>query len=308
VRAVNHHNLGQVLLAKGLSALLDVLSVEVGTVSSTSEDDEAVLVSGSLCDGSKTLLGDTHEVVLGSSRANSINGDTQAAVGTVLEAHGERQTGGKLSVQLRLGGTGANGTERDEVGKELGRDGVEHFAGNGHALAGQVAEELARDAQTLVDLVALIEVGIVDQTLPADSGTGLLEVGAHDDAEVLVELVGELLQAAAVLYGSVGVVERAGTNHDKKTVILLVDNCLGFATALLDGVESDLGSGDLRGQEFGGDQRIVTQDAGVVVLRLAQLLLSIDVGTGHVVWNVLLCKMDGGGEMDDCMETNIEKR
>jgi hypothetical protein len=273
VRAVNHHNLGQVLLAKGLSALLDVLSVEVGTVSSTSEDDEAVLVSGSLCDGSKTLLGDTHEVVLGSSRANSING-----------------------------------TERDEVGKELRGDGVEHFAGNGHALAGQVAEELARDAQTLVDLVALIEVGIVDQTLPADSGTGLLEVGAHDDAEVLVELVGELLQAAAVLYGSVGVVERAGTNHDKKTVILLVDNCLGFATALLDGVESDLGSGDLRGQEFGGDQRIVTQDAGVVVLRLAQLLLSIDVGTGHVVWNVLLCKMDGGGEMDDCMETNIEKR
>jgi hypothetical protein len=288
VRAVNHHDLGQVLLAKGLSALLDVLGVVVGTLGSTSEDDEAVLVSGSLCDGSKTLLGDTHEVVLGSSRANGINGNTQATVGAVLETHGERQTGGKLSVQLRLGGTGANGTERDEVGKELGRDGVEHFAGNGHALAGQVAEELAGDAQTLVDLVALVEVGVVDQTLPADSGTGLLEVGAHDDAEVLLELVGELLQAAAVLDGSVGVVERAGTDHDKKTVILLVNDCLGFATALLDGVEGDLSSGDLGGQEFGRDQRIVTQDARVVVLRLAELLLSINVGTGHVVWNIAL--------------------
>ena len=282
MRAVNHHDLGQVLLAKGLSALLDVLGVVVGTLGSTSEDDEAVLVSGGLCDGSKTLLGDTHEVVLGSSGANGINGDTQAAVGSVLEAHGERQTGGKLSVQLRLGGTGANGTERNEVGKELRRDGIEHFAGNGHALAGQVAEELTGDAQTLVDLVALVEIGVVDQTLPADSGTGLLKVGAHDDAEVLFELVGELLQTAAVLNGSVGVVERAGANHDKKTVILLVNDCLGFATALLDGVEGDLGSGDLRGQKFGRDQRVVTQDAGVVVLRLAELLLSINVGAGHV--------------------------
>ena len=76
--------------------------------------------------------------------------------------------------------------------------------------------------------------------------------------------------------------ERAGANHDKKTVILLVNDCLGFATALLDGVEGDLGSGDLRGQKFGRDQRVVTQDAGVVVLRLAELLLSINVGAGHV--------------------------
>ena len=282
VRAVNHHDLRQVLLAKGLSALLDVLGIVVGALCSTSEDDEAILVSGGLCDGSKTLLGNTHEVVLGSSRADSVNSNTQAAVGTVLEAHRERQTRGKLSVQLRLGGTGADGTERDEIGKELRRDGVEHFAGNGHALAGQVAEELARDAQTLVDLVALVKVGVVDQALPADSSTRLLEVSAHDDAEVLLELVGELLQTAAVFDGSVGVVERAGTDHDKKTVILLVNDGLGFATALLDGVESDLGSGDLGGQEFGRDQRVVTQDAGVVVLRLAELLLSIDVGAGHV--------------------------
>lgn len=293
MRAVNHHDLGQVLLGQGLSALLDILGVVVGTLGSTSEDDETVLVSGSLCDGSKTLLGNTHEVVLGSSRANGINGHTQTAIGTVLEAHRERQTRGKLSVQLRLGGTGANGTEGDEVGKELRRDGVKHFAGNRHALAGQVAEELARDAQTLVDLVALVEVGVVDQALPADSGTGLLEVGAHNDAEVILELVGELLQTTAVLNSSFRVVQRAGTAHDEKTVILLVNNGLGFATALLDGVESDLGSGDLGGQKFGRNQRVVAQDAGIVVLRLAELL-GIDVGAGHVCCvNMLNVKQSG---------------
>lgn len=281
MRAVNHHDLLLALFAQSLSALLDILGVVVGALGSTSQDDEAVLVSGSLCDGSETLLCDTHEVVLGGSRANSINSDTQAAVGAVLEAHGERQTGGKLSVELRLSGTGANGTERDEVGKELRRDGVEHFAGNRHTLAGQVAEELTRNAQTLVDLVTLIEVRVVDQTLPANSGTGLLEVGAHDDAEVVLELIGELLQTATVLNGGIGVVQGARTAHDKKTVILLVNDSLSLATTLLDGLKSDFGSGDLGGEKDGRDQRVVAENAGVVVLGLAELL-SVKVGTGHV--------------------------
>ena len=122
-------------------------------------------------------------------------------------------------MELGLGGAGTDGAERDEIGQVLGRDGVEHFTGDGEAGGGQVDVELAGDAETLVDVVGLVDVGIVDQTLPANGGTGLLKVGAHNDAEVLGELVGDLLQAASVLEGSVGVVDGARADHDQETVI-----------------------------------------------------------------------------------------
>ena len=44
-----------------------------------------------------------------------------------------------------------------------------------------------------------VEVGVVDQALPADRGPRLLEVDAHDDAEIGGQLVGELPQPAGVV-------------------------------------------------------------------------------------------------------------
>ena len=41
---------------------------------------------------------------------------------------------------------------------------------------GQVAKQLTGDAETLVDLERAIDVGVVDQTLPANSRAGLLAV------------------------------------------------------------------------------------------------------------------------------------
>lgn len=150
-----------------------------------------MLVALGAGNGSQTLLGDAHEVVLGGGGADGVNSDTEVAVGAVLEADGEGQARGQLAVQLGFGGAGANGTDGDAVGEELGGDGVEHLAGNGHAVVGQVGKELAGDAEALVDLEGVVNVGVVDQTLPADRGSGLLEVGAHDDAEVAGELLGE---------------------------------------------------------------------------------------------------------------------
>lgn len=92
MRAVNHDSLLLLLLLQLLLNSLDVLSIEVGTTGSTTENDEAVWVTSSLSDSSKTLLGDTHEVVLGSSRSNGINGDGQRAISSVLEADWEGET------------------------------------------------------------------------------------------------------------------------------------------------------------------------------------------------------------------------
>ena len=262
VGAINHHDLGLALLGQSLARLLHILGIVVCAFGATTQDDETIRVASGLGDGGETLLGHTHKVVLGRSRTNGVDGDTKRAVGAVLEAHGEGKTRGELSVQLRLGSSCANCAERDEVGEELRRDGVEHFRGNWHALTSEVAEELPADAQTLVDLVALVNVGVVDQTFPADCGPGLLEVGAHDDAKVVAELVGELDQARAVLDGGFRIVEGARSAHNQETVILLLDDLDGFATTLEDCRVGFRGGWDFGCEDLRRNQRIVAEDCG----------------------------------------------
>lgn len=228
VGAVNHEHLALLLGAEGLASAANALAVIVGALAATAQDDEAVLVAGGLGDGGQTLLGHTEETVRVGSSTNSVNCYGQVAVGPVLKADGERQTGGQLTVQLRLGGAGADSAQRDEVGQKLRGDGVEHFTGDGQAGVGQIDVQLARHAQALVDVEGLIDVGVVDQTLPANGGPGLLKVGAHDNAQLLGQLVGEFLQSAGVLESSIGVMDGAGTDDDQETVVALLNNLDSF--------------------------------------------------------------------------------
>ena len=78
-------------------------------------------------------------------------------------------------MNLRLGGAGADGTPGDEVGDVLGRDGVEQLGADGDAHRGEVAEELAGEAEALVDLERAVNVGVVDEALPADSRARFLD-------------------------------------------------------------------------------------------------------------------------------------
>jgi hypothetical protein len=241
VGAVDHDDFAQLLRAQSLAGSADTLAVVVGAPVATAEDDEAVLVTGGLGDSGQTLLGDTEETVGVGGSADGVDGDGKVAVCAVLVADGEGETGGQLAVKLGLGGAGADGTEGDEIGQVLGGDGVKHLTGDGETGGGQVDVEFAGDTETLVDVVGLIDVGIVDQTLPADGGTGLLKVGAHDDAEVLGELVGELLEAASIFEGSVGIVDGARANHDQETVIALLNDLDGLIATLANDFNGTVG-------------------------------------------------------------------
>lgn len=181
VAAVNHKT-GTHALSRELGlSIRDAGSIVVGALLATAKNNEAIRVTDGSDNGDNTGLSDGQEVVGVLDGANSINSDIERAVGAVLESDGERQTGGKLTVDLGLGGACTDSTDRQTVGQELGGDCVEHLAGDGHALVGQVDEELARHAETLVDLEAVVDVGIVDQTFPADGCAWLLEVRAHHD-------------------------------------------------------------------------------------------------------------------------------
>ena len=130
---------------------------------------------------------------------DGVDGDLDGAAGAVLEAdrHGEARC--ELAVDLAFRGARADRAPGDEVGDELRRDRIEEFGARGQAERQHVAEEAARDAQAAVDGEASVEVGVVDETLPADGRARLLEVRAHHDAELAAVAVGERLELVRVL-------------------------------------------------------------------------------------------------------------
>ncbi len=77
-------------------------------------------------------------------------------------------------MQLTLRRAHTNRAPRDEVRDELRRDGIEEFAAGGNAEVGDVAEELAGEAETGVDLEGAVDVWVVDEAFPADGRTGFL--------------------------------------------------------------------------------------------------------------------------------------
>ena len=101
-----------------------------------------------------------------------------------------------------------------------GRDHVEKLAAGRHAEAVDVEQQLARDAQALVDAVALVEVRVVDQALPADRGARLLEVDAHHDLERVGVAFALGLQPARVLERGGRVVDRARADDHQQPVVL----------------------------------------------------------------------------------------
>ena len=73
---------------------------------------------------------------------------------------------------------------------------------------------MARQAQAVVDPIRLIEVGIVDEALPADDGAGLLKVDAHDDAQIGGELGDGGFEQGGILARGFDVMNGAGTGED----------------------------------------------------------------------------------------------
>lgn len=234
VAAVDHQTGWQALGGQLGFSVRNAGRVVVGALLAAAQDHEAVWVADSAHDGHHTGLGDGQEVMGVLDRADRIDGNIQRAVGAVLETNGEGQAGGQLAVDLRFSGAGTDGADGQTVCEELRGDSVEHFASDGHALAGEVDEELARGAQTLVNLEAVVDIRVVDQSLPANGGTGLLQVRAHDNQQLIGVLLLQLQQLVAVLQGHIRVMDRAGPNDHHQTLLLAVGalhNSNGLLTA-----------------------------------------------------------------------------
>lgn len=146
-------------------------------------------------------------------------------------------------MDLAFRGARTDGAPADQIGDVLGRDHVQELAGGRHAQAVDVDQQLPRNAQALVDAVALVQVGIVDQPLPAHGGARLFEVHAHHDLQRVLVLLAYGRQAARVLDGGRRIVDGAGADDDQQAVILashdVVDGAAGIADQGFDGRTAD---------------------------------------------------------------------
>ena len=118
-------------------------------------------------------------------------------------------------MHLAFGGAGPDRAPADQVADVLRPDHVEELTARGHAQAVDFHQQLARDAQAFVDAVALVEVGVVDQPLPADGGAWFLEVDAHHHFQRVCVAFALLLESAGIVERGGRVMDRARTDDDQ---------------------------------------------------------------------------------------------
>ena len=178
------------------------------------QNDMAVLIAGGGENRRIAVFRHGQEMVWSARRANGINGDFNGAVGGVFETDRTRQARCQFSVDLTFRGARTNGTPCNQVGNILRRNQVQVFGGGRHAHFVDIGQELPCQAQALVDVETLVQVRVIDKSLPADGGAWLFKIDAHHDEKVLFKFALDRKQLASVLDGGHGVMDGARPDDD----------------------------------------------------------------------------------------------
>jgi len=173
---------------------------------------------------------DAEETVGTAGGSHGVDRRLDASVGAVLETDGHREAARHLAVGLRLGGARADGRPADQVGDVLGHDRVEHLGGCGKSEGGHVEEQLAGNRDPARDVTGVVEMGIVDESLPADGRARLLEIDPHHEEEAVGDLLRKGGEAARVIHRGNGIVDRAGADdHEQPGILAPEDAPAGLA-------------------------------------------------------------------------------
>ncbi|GAA0031110.1 hypothetical protein BROWWM01_52420 [Bradyrhizobium ottawaense] len=163
-------------------------------------------------------------------RLHGVRCDPHIAIGAVLEADRAGQARGQLAMDLALGRACADRGPGHEVGDVLRRRHVEEFRAGGQAEIVHGRQHVARQPQALVDVEAAVQIGIVDQALPTDGGARLLEIDPHYDFELVGEFLAQAREPLGIFERGLGVMHRAGADHDQQAVVLAIEDCVDGVT------------------------------------------------------------------------------
>ena len=219
------------------------------------------------------VLGHAEERVPGGRSPARVHRDLHVAVGAVLEPDRHRQARGKLTVDLALGGPGADGAPGHGVRDVLRRERVQPFAAHRHAEGHDVEQQPARDPQAAVHVMTAVHARVVDQALPAGHRAGFLEVDPHHDQQVAGVPVAEGGQAAGVVQRGDRIMHRARPGNDQQAVIRAVEHGPDLGAGPLDRLRSLIAQRQLIEQRRGRQQWLVAGDASIPGAQHQALLL-----------------------------------
>lgn len=154
----------------------------------------------------QTLLPDREENVPTPRRTAGVDRDAHCTVRRVLEARRHTQRTRQLAVDLRLRRARPDRAPRDEVSGVLRRDCVEELAARRKPECCDVEQELASDAQALVDAEGAVHIWVVYEAFPADGGAGLFEVDPHNNVQVALRCFGVVFELARVFESGLDIV------------------------------------------------------------------------------------------------------
>ena len=158
-------------------------------------------------------------------------------------------------MHLALDRASPNATPSDEVRVVLPERRVEKFGGNRQAQRCEIDHQLSRESQSLVDLEAAVEVGIVDESPPTDDGARLFEVDPHDHEQFGGMARGQPMQARCIFARRRRIVDRAWSDHRQQPVIAAKDDFLHAAPALCNELRPGIVQRQLRSQSRRKKQR-----------------------------------------------------
>src|SRR5690606_34486793 len=247
VAAVDHDvrldaGLFQLALAQG-----NADRIVVGLAVAAAQHHVAIAVAAGGDQRNLAFMVDAHEAMRAGGGLQGIDGHAEVAVGAVLEADRAGQARGQFTVGLGFGGARADGGPGNQVLQVLRRDRVQGLGGGGQAQLDQVAEQLTADVQSVLDLETVIQIRVVDQSFPANGGTRLLEVHAHDQIQGVADLGGQLPEPTGIVLGRLDIMNGAGADDDEQAVVLAVENV----------------ANDLAASAYGGLRRLAHGDSGL---------------------------------------------
>jgi hypothetical protein len=95
--------------------------------------------------------------------------------------------------------------------------------------------------QAFFNLERAVHVRIINQAFPADGAARFFKVHPHHQAQGVLHLLCQCLEAFAVIDGSGGIVDGAGTNDNKQPFVLALENIFNGFTPIEDGLRKASG-------------------------------------------------------------------
>ena len=132
-------------------------------------------------------------------------------------------------MRLRLGGAGADGRPGNQFRQVLRHDRVERFGTCGKSQLRHVQQQFPGQQNALFDVEGVVQVGIIDQSLPAHGGAWLLEVHTHDQQQGGFDPGGQLLEPLCVFARRRHIVNRTGAHdHEQASIAAFQYAAHGF--------------------------------------------------------------------------------